>query len=89
MYKALASSGILVGLFGAFLILLDTLVPLGASIFGLPMTLAGLVMLVAGFLKAEPPPIEPQPGNKYCVYCALEIPVEARECVHCGLPQPP
>lgn len=74
-------------LFGAFLFLTDWFVPLGVSVFGLPISIAGVIMVVVGFFRAEPQPVEPKAGKKFCWYCMAEIPKAAAECPACSLPQ--
>lgn len=66
---------------------LDLYVPLGVSVFGLPIAIAGAVMFVVGFLRDEPSPLTPDPGKKFCWYCAAQIPENSMECPDCSLPQ--
>ena len=87
MYRGLVASGIILGIFGLFLVVIDLYAPLGVSIFGLPISILGGIMLVVGLLRAEPAPIEPTAGMKFCWYCMKEIPAESKDCPHCSLPQ--
>jgi hypothetical protein len=77
----------ILAVFGVFLVVLDFYVPMGISIFGFPIAIAGLLMVAAGFLRAEPSPITPDPGKKFCWYCMKQIPEDSTECPNCGLPQ--
>jgi len=87
MYRGLVASGGILAVFGAFLILTDLYVPMGASGFGLPMLVVGLMMFVVGFCRSEPGPVEAEPGKKFCWYCMKQIPFDSRECPDCSLPQ--
>ncbi len=87
MYKGLIASGGASGLFGLFLIVTDLFVPLGVSVFGLPLFVAGVIMSLLGFYKKEPLPVQPEPGKRFCWYCVKQIPEAARDCPNCGLPQ--
>jgi len=87
MYRGLVTSGMMLAIFGAFLVLTDWYVPLGVSVFGFPISVAGAVMLAVGFLKSEPQPIEPEPGKKFCWYCMNQIPEDSKQCPSCSLPQ--
>ena len=80
-------SGGILAIFGAFLIVIDVYVPMGVSGFGLPVLGIGLIMFVIGFIRPEPSPVEPDPGNKFCWYCMKQIPRDATECPDCSLPQ--
>jgi len=87
MYRGLVASGGIIAAFGGFLVLTDFYVPLGVSIFGLPIAVLGLIMLVVGYLRTEPLPLEPDPGKKFCWYCMSQIEKELKECPNCSLPQ--
>jgi len=87
MYRGLVVSGLILGVFGVFLVLTDLYAPLGVSIFGLPISILGGIMFVVGLLRTEPLPVEPTPGKKFCWYCMKEIPSESKECPNCSLPQ--
>jgi hypothetical protein len=87
MYRGLAVSGLILGLFGIFLVFTDLYAPLGVSIFGLPISILGGIMFVVGLLRSEPAQIEPAPGKKFCWYCMKEISEELKECPNCSLPQ--
>ncbi len=87
MYRGLVASGAVLAIFGAFLVITDLYVPLGVSVFGLPILVAGAIMFLVGFWRREPEPIEPEPGKKFCWYCMVQIPKSAKECSSCGLPQ--
>jgi hypothetical protein len=87
MYRGLVASGAMFGIFGLFLLLLDLYVPLGVSVFGFPIAIAGAVMFVAGVLRGEPPQITPEPGKKFCWYCMAQISADETECSNCSLPQ--
>jgi len=87
MYRGLVVSGAMFAAFGVFLVVTDLYVPLGVSIFGLPISIAGAVMFTVGLLRREPPPIEPEPGKKFCWYCMKQIPKAAVDCPECSLPQ--
>lgn len=87
MYRGLVLSGGILGLFGAFLILTDFYVPLGVSMFGFPISIAGVIMFAVGLIRPEPVPVEPAPGKKFCWYCMKQIPKDAAECPECSLPQ--
>jgi hypothetical protein len=87
MYRGLLASGTILAVFGVFLVALDFYVPMGVSIFGLPIAIAGVLMVAAGFLHAEPSPITPDPGKKFWWYCMTQIPENSTECPNCSLPQ--
>lgn len=87
MYTGLVASGGLIGLFGLFLVGIDLTIPLGTSLFGLPMLVVGAAMVVVGFISQERPEILPEPGRKFCWYCTRQIPVNSKECSFCGLKQ--
>ena len=87
MYRGLLASGSILTVFGVFLVALDFYVPMGVSIFGLPIAVAGLIMVAAGFLRSESSPITPDPGKKFCWYCMKQIPEDSTECPNCSLPQ--
>jgi len=87
MYRGLVVSGAILAGFGAFLIVTDLYVPLGVSIFGLPISITGAIMFAVGFFREEPTPVEPEPGKKFCWYCMKQIPKHAMECPECSLPQ--
>jgi len=87
LYRGLAVSGIILGLFGLFLVVTDLFVPLGASIFGLPIAIIGAIMFALGLVRPEPAPVEPSPGKKFCWYCMKEIDKNAKECPFCSLDQ--
>lgn len=87
MYSGLVASGVLIGLFGLFLVGVDFTVPLGSSLFGLPLLVVGVAMLLVGFFSAERPEIVPEPGMKFCWYCMKQIPLESKNCPSCSLPQ--
>ncbi len=87
MYRGLVASGAIVGVFGGFLVFTDFYVPLGVSIFGLPIAVLGVIMFVLGLLRPEPSPVEPEPGKKFCWYCMAQIPEHSRVCPECSLPQ--
>jgi membrane-bound ClpP family serine protease len=87
MYRGLVVSGLILATFGLFLVVTDLYAPLGVSVFGLPMSILGGIMIVVGLLRTEPVPIEPSPGKKFCWYCMKEIAKEAKDCTYCSLPQ--
>jgi len=87
MYRGLVVSGAILAAFGLFLVITDLYVPLGVSIFGLPISIAGGIMFAIGLLRPEPAPIEPEPGKKFCWYCMKQIPKTAADCPECSLPQ--
>jgi len=87
MYRGLVVSGTIFAVFGVFLMISDLYVPLGVSIFGLPISITGAIMLVVGFFREEPAPLEPEPGKKFCWYCMKQIPKDSTECPECSLPQ--
>jgi hypothetical protein len=87
MYRGLVASGGIIALFGGFLVLTDLYVPLGVSLFGLPIAIVGAIMFLFGFLRPEPLPVEPEAGKKFCWYCMSQIPKVAIECPNCSLPQ--
>lgn len=87
MYRGLVVSGLMLGVFGVFLVFTDWFVPLGVSVYGFPISIAGFVMLLMGLVKAEPQPVEPEPGKKFCWYCMSQIPEDSKECPSCSLPQ--
>jgi hypothetical protein len=87
MYRGFVASGAILAVFGTFLVVLDLYVPLGVSVFGLPIAIAGAVMLLLGFVRAEPSPPTPDPGKKFCWYCMSQIAEDAKECPDCSLPQ--
>jgi len=70
-----------------FLVFTDFYVPLGVSIFGLPISIVGGIMVGLGLIRAEPQPVEPEAGKKFCWYCMKQIPKDASECPECSLPQ--
>ena len=87
MYTGLVASGAIVAIFGGFLVFTDFYVPLGVSMFGLPIAIIGAVMFILGLLRTEPPLIEAEQGKKFCWYCMAQIPKAAKECPACSLPQ--
>jgi len=87
MYRGLVASGAILALFGVFLVFTDLYVPLGVSLFGLPIAVVGVLMLILGVLRPEPMAIEPEQGKKFCWYCMTQIPKDAKECPNCSLPQ--
>jgi hypothetical protein len=87
MYRGLIASGGILAVFGAFLVFTDLYVPLGVSVFGLPILIVGIIMFVLGFWRSEPVPLEPEVGMKFCWYCMMQIPKDAEECSNCSLPQ--
>jgi len=87
LYRGLVVSGAILTVFGVFLVVTDLYVPLGVSLFGLPISVTGGIMVVVGMLRAEPKPLEPEPGKKFCWYCMKQISKEAEVCPECSLPQ--
>lgn len=87
MYRGLVASGAIVAMFGGFLVFTDLYVPLGVSMFGLPITVVGTIMFALGLVRAEPLSVEPEPGKKFCWYCMTQIPKDSKECSNCSLPQ--
>ena len=87
MYRGLVVSGAILAVFGVFLVFTDLYVPLGVSLFGLPIAITGLVMFALGLFRAEPEPVEPEEGKKFCWYCMKQIPKTASDCPECSLPQ--
>jgi hypothetical protein len=87
MYRGLLASGTILAVFGVFLVALDFYVPMGVSIFGLPIAIAGVLMAAVGFLRGEPSHVTPDPGKKFCWYCMTQIPENSSECPNCSLPQ--
>ena len=87
MYRGLVASGGILALFGGFLVFTDLYVPLGVSIFGLPIMVVGAIMFVLGLFRKEPLAVEPEQGKKFCWYCMKQIPKDATECPNCSLPQ--
>jgi len=87
MYRGLVVSGAILAVFGVFLVVTDLYVPLGVSIFGLPISITGAVMFAVGIFRQEPMPIEPEPGKKFCWYCMKQIPKDSTDCPECSLPQ--
>ena len=87
MYRGLVASGAILAVFGLFLMVTDFYVPLGVSIFGLPIAISGGIMFMLGFVRVEPLPVEPEEGKKFCWYCMVQIPIDSKECPSCGLPQ--
>lgn len=87
MYRGLIVSGGMLSVFGGFLILIDLYAPMGASGFGLPILIIGIVMFLLGFWRPEPAPIEAEAGKKFCWYCMTQIPFDSKECSNCSLPQ--
>jgi membrane-bound ClpP family serine protease len=87
MYRGLVVSGAILAIFGVFLVLTDLYVPLGVSIFGIPISITGAIMFVVGLFRAEPLPVEPDAGKKFCWYCMKQIPKDASDCPECSLPQ--
>jgi len=83
----LVVSGAILAVFGLFLVVTDLYVPLGVSIFGLPISITGGIMFAVGLFRKEPAPIEPEPGKKFCWYCMKQIPRAALDCPECSLPQ--
>lgn len=51
MYRGLVVSGAILAVFGVFLVLLDLYAPLGVSIFGLAIAIAGAAMFALGFFR--------------------------------------
>jgi hypothetical protein len=87
IYRGLLASGGILAIFGAFLVVTDFYAPLGVSMFGLPILVAGGIMFVLGFFRPEALPVEPEPGMKFCWYCMNQIPEMSAECPLCSLPQ--
>jgi len=87
MYRGLVVSGGILLVFGAFLTLIDLYIPLGTSGFGIPIFLIGVIMFIVGFWRPEPTPVEAEAGKKFCWYCMVQIPIDAKECHNCSLPQ--
>lgn len=87
MYRGLVASGGILALFGGFLVLTDFYVPLGMSVFGLPILITGLIMSVLGCVRTEPLSVEPEEGKKFCWYCMTQISRDSTECPSCSLPQ--
>jgi hypothetical protein len=87
MYRDLVASGTILAVFGVFLVALDFYVPMGVSFFGLPIAIAGVLMVAAGFLRAERSPITPDSRKKFCWYCMTQIPENSTDCPNCNLPQ--
>ena len=83
----MTASGAILLIFGTFLIALDFYVPMGVSVYGMAIFIAGAIMIVAGFLRAEPEPVTARKGLKFCWYCMTEIPEDSTECPSCSLPQ--
>jgi len=87
MYSGLVVSGLILTIFGIFLVFLDLYVPLGVSLFGFPLAIVGSLMMCVGYFRAEPEPISADAGKKFCWYCMKQIPKDAMECPNCSLPQ--
>jgi hypothetical protein len=87
MYRGLVTSGIMLAIFGGFLVTTDMFVPMGLSGFGIPILGIGLVMVVIGLRRSEPAPVEAELGKKFCWYCMTQIPISSTECPSCSLPQ--
>lgn len=87
MYRGLFVSGVILAIFGAFLVSMDFYAPLGVSGFGLPILIIGIIMLIAGFRRPEPAPIVAESGKKFCWYCMTQISLDSKECSNCSLPQ--
>ena len=87
MYRGLIASGAIVAIFGGFLVFTDFYVPLGVSMFGLPISIVGAVMFILGFIRTEPLPVEPEVGKKFCWYCTTQILKDSKVCHNCSLPQ--
>jgi hypothetical protein len=87
MYRGLVVSGIILFIFGAFPASIDLYIPLGASGFGLPILVVGVIMFFVGFWRPEPAPVEAEAGKKFCWYCMSQIPLASKECSNCSLPQ--
>ncbi len=83
----MTTSGAILGVFGLFLVALDFYVPMGVSVYGMAILIAGGIMFVAGFLRAEPEPVTAEPGMKFCWYCMTQIPIGSINCPSCSLPQ--
>ena len=41
-------------------------------------------MFIKGYNKLKEPEAEAEPTTKVCSECAMEIPIEAKKCGHCG-----
>jgi hypothetical protein len=87
MYRGLVVSGAILAIFGVFLVFTDLYVPLGVSFFGLAISMTGGIMFAVGLIRAEPVPVEPEAGKKFCWYCMKQIPKNASDCPECSLPQ--
>ncbi|MGA2785127.1 MAG: hypothetical protein ABSF09_10565 [Candidatus Bathyarchaeia archaeon] len=87
MYRGLVVSGSILFVFGTFLISIDLYAPMGVSGFGLPILVIGVIMFFIGFWSSEPEPVEAEAGKKFCWYCMSQIPLDAKECSNCSLPQ--
>jgi len=87
MHSGLVVSGGMLSIFGGFLLLLDFYVPIGASVFGLPLLATGLIMFAVGLYRPEPEAIQAEIGKKFCWYCMTQIDLNSKECSNCSLPQ--
>jgi hypothetical protein len=87
MYRGLVVSGLILAIFGLFLVITDLYAPLGVSIFGLPIAIIGTSMFLVGLVRPEPAPLEPSSGKKFCWYCMKEIDEDAKDCPYCSLEQ--
>ncbi|MEM0382295.1 MAG: hypothetical protein QW059_03000 [Nitrososphaerota archaeon] len=76
-------------IFSGLIVLLTGLVlfVVGLQAFWI-LAAAGVLMVAAGFFTEKREEVVPEnPGMKFCWYCLKEIPVEAEECMYCGLKQ--
>jgi len=81
MWSGAIISGIIVLLFGIFLDI--AMLP-----FGFAFIVAGIIMVILGFLSKPAEPPEPsKPGHKFCWFCLNEIPVESEICPICKMRQ--
>lgn len=80
MWPALAVSGLVVIIFGFFLIFVT-------GVFGFVVFLAGPIMLIAGLVLKEPNPERPDdPTKRYCKFCMAEVAIKADPCPECQFP---
>ena len=86
MRSPLFVAGIIVILMGGLFYVLR--IPL-VYFWSIPFVIAGAIMAGASpFLPESEGPIQPQPGEKFCVFCSAAIPAEAGRCPHCNGVQP-
>lgn len=86
MRPQLLFGGVLVALMGLGLFVLA--LPF-AYFWSIPFAVAGVIMIVGGFLLGETEgPVKPPEGFRFCPYCSTPVPLSSERCPHCDGVQP-